>query len=114
MACIDGFVMAVPNVNKKKFRPLQPVRSAVAGVRRHPRTKATRYAGMDKMMKDPRMDPKKNPMPFDGELKKFNQADRIETLMTRQGELYDTLETDIAALEELVVELSPKEEEPEA
>lgn len=28
--------------------------------------KATRDAGMEKMMKDPRMDPKKNPMPFDG------------------------------------------------
>ena len=28
--------------------------------------KATRDAGMDKMMKDPRMDPKTNPMPFDG------------------------------------------------
>jgi uncharacterized protein YbaA (DUF1428 family) len=28
--------------------------------------KATRDAGMEKMMKDPRMDPKSNPMPFDG------------------------------------------------
>lgn len=28
--------------------------------------KATRDAGMEKMMKDPRMDPTKNPMPFDG------------------------------------------------
>jgi uncharacterized protein YbaA (DUF1428 family) len=28
--------------------------------------KATRDAGMEKMMKDPRMDPKTNPMPFDG------------------------------------------------
>jgi uncharacterized protein YbaA (DUF1428 family) len=28
--------------------------------------KATRDAGMEKMMKDPSMDPKKNPMPFDG------------------------------------------------
>ena len=28
--------------------------------------KATRDIGMDKMMKDPRMDPKTNPMPFDG------------------------------------------------
>ncbi len=28
--------------------------------------KATRDAGMEKMMKDPRMDPDKNPMPFDG------------------------------------------------
>jgi hypothetical protein len=50
-------------------------------------------------------------MLFDGELKKLKQADRIEALMTRQGELYDSLETEIAALEELVVELTPKEEE---
>jgi uncharacterized protein YbaA (DUF1428 family) len=28
--------------------------------------KATRDAGMDKMMKDPRMNPETNPMPFDG------------------------------------------------
>ncbi|MBI1392293.1 MAG: DUF1428 family protein [Alphaproteobacteria bacterium] len=28
--------------------------------------KATRDAGMKKMMEDPRMDPEKNPMPFDG------------------------------------------------
>lgn len=28
--------------------------------------KATRDAGMEKMMADPRMDPEKNPMPFDG------------------------------------------------
>ena len=28
--------------------------------------KATRDAGMDKVMKDPRMDPGSNPMPFDG------------------------------------------------
>jgi uncharacterized protein YbaA (DUF1428 family) len=28
--------------------------------------KATRDAGMAKMMADPRMDPKENPMPFDG------------------------------------------------
>ena len=28
--------------------------------------KATRDAGMQKMMNDPRVDPKTNPMPFDG------------------------------------------------
>jgi len=28
--------------------------------------KATRDAGMEKMMKDPRMNPETNPMPFDG------------------------------------------------
>ena len=48
---------------------------------------------------------------FDGELKKLNQAERIENLMTRQSELHDALVADIAALEELVVELSPKEED---
>ena len=29
-------------------------------------SRAVRDAGMDKMMKDPRMDPATNPMPFDG------------------------------------------------
>lgn len=48
---------------------------------------------------------------FDGELKKLKQADRIEALMTRQSEMYEALEGDIAALEELVVELSPKDED---
>ena len=48
---------------------------------------------------------------FDGDLKKLNRADRIEALMTRQGELHEALEAEIAAFEELVVELSPKEEE---
>ena len=48
---------------------------------------------------------------FDGELKKLKQADRIEALMMRQSEMYEALEGDIAALEELVVELSPKDED---
>lgn len=48
---------------------------------------------------------------FDGELKKLNQAGRIENLMQRQGELHDALVADIAALEELVMELTPAEEE---
>ena len=48
---------------------------------------------------------------FDGELKKLKQADRIEALMQRQSELHDALETDIAALEEVVAELAPKEED---
>ena len=50
-------------------------------------------------------------MLFDGDLKKLNQADRIEALMTRQGELHDALVEDIAALEAVVVELSPKDED---
>ena len=48
---------------------------------------------------------------FDGELKKLKQADRIEALMTRQSELHDALVADIAALEEIVVELTPKDED---
>ena len=50
-------------------------------------------------------------MLFDGELKKLHHTDRIEELMTRQGELHDSLEAEITALEELVVELTPKEDE---
>ncbi|MEO7251146.1 MAG: hypothetical protein ABIW30_00885 [Arenimonas sp.] len=52
-------------------------------------------------------------MLFDGELKALKQAERIEGLMTRQGELHDALEEAITALEDVVVELTPKEEEAE-
>ena len=48
---------------------------------------------------------------FDGELKKLKHAERIEALMTRQGELHDTFEQEIGALEELVVQLQPPPEE---
>jgi transposase len=50
---------------------------------------------------------------FDGELKKLKQAQAVEDLMTRQGELHEAIEAEIAALEELSVELAPKEEEGE-
>ena len=50
---------------------------------------------------------------FDSELKKLKHAGQIEDLMTRQGELHDAIEAEIAALEELSVELAPKEEEGE-
>ena len=48
---------------------------------------------------------------FDGELKKLHHADKIEALMTRQGELHDALEQEIAALEELASTLQPPPEE---
>jgi hypothetical protein len=48
---------------------------------------------------------------FDGELKKLKRAESIESLMTRQGEMHEALEAEIAALEELVVELTPQEAE---
>jgi hypothetical protein len=51
---------------------------------------------------------------FDGELKKLKHSEQIEGLMTRQGELHEAIEAEIAALEELSVELAPKEEEGEA
>ena len=44
---------------------------------------------------------------FDGELKKLEQADKIEGLMVRQGEFHDALEAVISGLEELKVELQP-------
>ncbi|QDH70471.1 hypothetical protein [Marilutibacter alkalisoli] len=47
---------------------------------------------------------------FDGELSKLKQADKIEDLMTRQGELHDALEAEIAELEALAVELQPAPE----
>lgn len=49
---------------------------------------------------------------FDGELKKLKQAQNIEELMMRQGELYDALEKEIGELEELAVTLQPAPEEP--
>jgi hypothetical protein len=48
---------------------------------------------------------------FDGELKKLKQTAPIEALMTRQSELHDALNEQIAALEELVVKLQPPPEE---
>lgn len=44
---------------------------------------------------------------FDGELKKLKRAASIEALMTRQSELHDALDAEIAALEKLAVELAP-------
>lgn len=48
---------------------------------------------------------------FDGELKKLEQADRIEALMTREGELYDALDAEISQLEGLAGTLQPPPEE---
>ncbi|SDZ23463.1 hypothetical protein SAMN04487939_12543 [Lysobacter sp. yr284] len=48
---------------------------------------------------------------FDGELKKLKQAQRIEELMVRQGELYEALDKEIAELEELATTLQPAPEE---
>ena len=48
---------------------------------------------------------------FDGELKKLHHAERVEALMTRQGELHEAIEEEIAALEELAVQLQPPPEE---
>lgn len=50
-------------------------------------------------------------MLFDGDLKKLHHTDRIEELMTRQGELHDSLEAEIAALEEVAAGLAPKDDE---
>jgi hypothetical protein len=44
---------------------------------------------------------------FDGELSSLKLADKIEALMTRQGELHDALGAQIAELEELAVTLRP-------
>ena len=48
---------------------------------------------------------------FDGELSKLKQAEKIEGLMVRQGEFHDALETAIADLEEVKVQLQPAPEE---
>ena len=50
---------------------------------------------------------------FDGELSKLKHTDKIEDLMTRQGQFYDALEAEIATLEELAVTLQPAPEESE-
>lgn len=48
---------------------------------------------------------------FDGELKKLQQADRVEDLMTRQSEFHDALQQEIEALEELAAQLQPPPED---
>jgi hypothetical protein len=48
---------------------------------------------------------------FDGELKKLKQAATVESLMTRQSELHDAFEEQIAVLEKLAVQLQPPPEE---
>ena len=48
---------------------------------------------------------------FDGEIKKLKQAGPIEALMTRQSELHDALNEQIAALDELAATLRPPPEE---
>ena len=48
---------------------------------------------------------------FDGELSKLKRAEKIEQLMTLQGQFYDALEEAIADLEGLSVELQPPPEE---
>ena len=44
---------------------------------------------------------------FDGELSRLKRAEKIEQLMTLQGQFYDALEEAIADLEGLSVELQP-------
>jgi hypothetical protein len=48
---------------------------------------------------------------FDGELSKLKKAEKVEELMTRQGEFYDALEAAITDLEALAVELTPAPED---
>lgn len=48
---------------------------------------------------------------FDGELSKLKQTRKIEGLMELQGQFYDALETVIADLEDVLVELQPKAKE---
>ena len=52
-------------------------------------------------------------MLFDGELTKLDQSGQIENLLTRQSELHDAIEAEIASLEEIVVKLTPAPEEAE-
>lgn len=48
---------------------------------------------------------------FDGELSKLKQAPTIEDLMTRQSGFHDAVESAIANLEELAVQLQPAPED---
>ena len=65
MSYIDGFVIAVPTAKKQEY-----IEHAKLGDSVFMGFKETRDAGMSKMMsddfKDERMDPNKNPAPFDG------------------------------------------------
>ena len=85
MSYIDGFVLAVPTANKQQFidhaNKGDSVFTEYGDFRRTVQAKddetvafswiewpdkATRDAGMEKAMKDPRLQPEVNPMPFDG------------------------------------------------
>lgn len=48
---------------------------------------------------------------FDGELKKLQQAERVEQLMTRQSEFHDALDEEIATLEDIAATLQPASED---
>ena len=48
---------------------------------------------------------------FDSELKKLKQAERIEDLMVRAGELHEAIEAEISELEEVAMGLQPASEE---
>ena len=48
---------------------------------------------------------------FDSELKKLKQAERIEDLMVRAGELHEAIEAEIAELEDVAMGLQPASEE---
>jgi len=48
---------------------------------------------------------------FDGELKKLKHAEPIESLMTRQSELHDAINDEIAELEKLAAKLQPPPQE---
>jgi hypothetical protein len=48
---------------------------------------------------------------FDGELGKLDRAKAIEGLMDRQGQLHDALESVIADLEDVAVQLKPPPED---
>ena len=57
MNYIDGFVVAVPTANRERYKK----HAETAAV-----SKKVRDEGMKKVMADPRLQPDKNPMPFDG------------------------------------------------
>jgi hypothetical protein len=48
---------------------------------------------------------------FDSELKKLKQAERIEDLMVRAGELHEAIEAEISELEEVAMGLQPASED---
>ena len=64
MTYVDGFVAAVPTANREIYKKHAEAAAIVSWILWPSRK--VRDEGMKRVMADPRLQPDKNPMPFDG------------------------------------------------